>query len=250
MTVTYNNAPFSDGTESSLKARTGVLGVPYDFGSTTRSTGQAGGPEAVRLSYRGPEVEGLVDFGDLEIDEERSLDSVLDQLPYEVEDILENSAERLIVYGGDDAISYGVLAGMEEPFLIHFDAHDDYEESLYVDHASWVRHAVDDGLLAQIHQEGMRAPGSYGRIKRYQKTHPKSVCMVVDLDVFSPGDAPGVAVPEPFGPPSRDMWASICGLMAEFKPDVLVITELCPSRDHNEITARLAFRIGYHFASM
>ncbi len=129
----------------SLEARVAVLGVPTDEGSPFMP-GSRFGPRAIRehsLRFVGPEPgyfdpqQGrrflgsvlergqLVDCGDADI------------LPTNVEGTFANITESaraihqagalLVALGGDHAITYPVVRGIEEPcHVLHFDAHLDY----------------------------------------------------------------------------------------------------------------------------
>lgn len=253
--ITFNSAPYSEYGP----AKVGVLGAPMDFGATTYGAGQGKAPRGIRLSYKGPVLDGLVDLGDVTVID-RSLPQYLDDLAHEV-DLATSAVEHMVVLGGDDSVSYGVLKGLATAFgkplgLIHFDAHHDSADSSRLDHASWVAHAVKDGHASHISRVGTREPHSLDDIAQHvheageKEPWPEKSVLVVDMDWFDPSCAPGVATAEPGGVTAREGMSEIREAITRYDPVALVITEVVPDRDINDMTQRLAFRIAYDYCEL
>lgn len=253
--ITFNSAPYSEFGP----AKVGVLGAPMDFGATTYGSGQGKAPRGIRLSYKGPTLDGLVDLGDVDV-LDRSLLEYLNDLAGEV-NLATTAVERMVVLGGDDSVSYGVLKGLKEVFtqplgLIHFDAHHDSVDSPRLDHASWVAHAVKDGYVSHISRIGTREPHGLDDIAQHvhdaemKEPWPEKSVIVVDMDWFDPSCAPGVATAEPGGVAAQDGMSKIRDAITLHDPVALVITEVVPDRDINDMTQRLAFRIAYDYCEL
>ena len=72
-----------------------------------------------------------------------------------------------------------------------------------------------------------------------QHLHPKGpIHLSIDLDVFDSDIACGTSAATPFAPTLAEVLPAILNLSKQSK--VIDIAELCPSRDHNAKTARLA----------
>jgi formiminoglutamase len=83
----------------------------------------------------------------------------------------------------------------------------------------------------------------------YRKKHShrilKKLHISLDLDVFSSWIAPGTSASTPFGCPVDDVLQSLETLMSASSSRLLDIAELCPSRDVNGQTSRLAASMVY-----
>jgi arginase family enzyme len=250
MTTTFNGALFlPEQRVGDPKRAVGVLGAPYDLGSTTRATGQAQAPLGIRLSYRGPDLgPQVVELGDIGLDGmERSNATVADRVAAEVAAAMSTDVHNLIVLGGDDSISYGVVCGFDKPYVMHWDAHDDWDDDYHVlDHSNWARKAWEEDRMGIYSSHYVRVPGCKEQRQGY--IHNSGKVFVLDMDVFDPSDAPGVAVPEPFGQPARRLMRELRQAWRDHDTNCLVITEVVPALDHNEQAQRLAFRIAYDFA--
>lgn len=73
----------------------------------------------------------------------------------------------------------------------------------------------------------------------------KNLYVSVDIDVLDPAFAPGVSVPEPGGITSRELFKLIKQIAS--KTICLDLVEYNPLKDFNDITAKTACKIIYHF---
>jgi len=89
-------------------------------------------------------------------------------------------------------------------------------------------------------QDHLRSYRDRNSNHRLRKLH-----ISLDLDVFSSWIAPGTSASTPFGCPVEDIVESIETLMSASGIRLLDIAELCPSRDFNGQTARLAASLVY-----
>lgn len=227
----------------------GVLGVPCDIYADRR--GQAEAPGAIRalpwydtlitpdnVEFAIDDVPG-VDLGDVDAwrmaDRGEALGAISGALPDLRDDQL------LIVLGGDDAVSLPVVDQYAD-HLVHLDAHTD--RWTYPDrqlrHGSWVDHLAPDITVWQPY-----ARVGPGRSLDTPKTGARTV-LVFDLDCVDTGAAPGVVAPVPGGRPARVLLDLVYRYCATEHVRAVVVTELCPSRDHNDLTAHLAASVVQH----
>lgn len=72
---------------------------------------------------------------------------------------------------------------------------------------------------------------------------PAGFGITLDLDVFDPAEAPGVATPAPGGRPAAEWLAALAGLAARPGCRAVEIVELDPARDPDGRTAQLAVQL-------
>jgi hypothetical protein len=155
--------------------RVGVLGIPFDANSSFRR-GPARAPAAIRraldsesgntYSERGVRVwpsEFVVDHGDLRVPQRAGVRAPLDVIQRGVTRALATTP-RLLLLGGDHAITYPVVRAMAQRWgrlsLLQFDAHPDmypeYEGNRY-SHASPMARILEEGLVERLVQVGIRS---------------------------------------------------------------------------------------------
>jgi len=251
----------------------GIIGVPFDEKSSF-IRGAAGGPAAIRRVSTGktynPDTElevdlaeetVLVDLGD--VDTSGDVDKTFSGVETAVSEVVQRGAIPIIL-GGDHSITYPSVKGMAGRFehldLLHLDAHPDLYDELYGDrlsHACPLARILEDGLVDQLVQVGQRSftPQQRKLAQRYgvrtieawnltddlvlEFRNPLYISL--DLDVFDPAFAPGVAHHEPGGLTPRQVFNLIHRLKAAIVGFDLV--ELNPGRDVSDITAALAFKL-------
>lgn len=249
MVYTFADVPFREHG----KAKFGVLGLASDLGSTTAGGGQSEAPRSIRLSYAVPTApKSVIDLGDM-VPPKRDNDDFLELVSSQVEYSLRNQVKHLLVLGGDDSVAFGVVKGAykaeegKKVNLVHLDAHDDRspDTALGIDHANWVSHALP--YVDDYRSLGVRAPGCEEKHLWTGGLVEGPTVVVVDMDVLDPVYAPGVAVPEPFGWTSTKLLLTLKEVFMSRDVKALVINEVLPSRDMNELTSRTAFRLGYEF---
>ena len=167
---------------------------------------------------------------------------------------------RLLSLGGDHSISYPILDAYAEAYddltVIQFDAHpdlyEDFDDNPY-SHASPFARVLEQGRIRRLVQVGVRASNRHQReqaqrfgVQTFEAWRWREVLDIVfeppiyvslDLDVFDPGFAPGVAHHEPGGLTPRDVFDTLQRLPGLVGADVV---ELNPTRDHAGMTAALA----------
>ena len=259
-----------------------LLGAPSDANSSFLR-GAAAAPREIRAALHSPPanlwtetgvdlgVEGrLRDAGDLELgpngDDWGKLETgVRERLV---------AGERLIVLGGDHAISYPVVRAHREvlgPFsILHFDAHSD----LYHDfegnphsHASPFARIMEEEAATRLVQVGIRTLNDHLReqnqrfgvecveMSEWERIHDVvlegDVYVSVDLDVLDPAFAPGVSHWEPGGASTRQVLEVIHSLQRDSVRIVGAdVVELNPERDPSGMSAMVAARITRELAGV
>lgn len=270
-----------------------VVGVPLD-GASTFESGQRMGPFAIRsasVNCRGyhPELDVELfsylqgaDFGDVPM------------LPGYIEECYANTEAKLdqvyragavpFCLGGDHAVTLPLLrsaAKQHGPLaLVHFDAHYDNNDQYFgkpYNHATWVYHAVKEGLIdpAASIQAGMRGPCFITDRAQSQRLGIETITMAemrrmgeeevarrirervgerkvfcsFDIDFADPSCAPGTGTIEPGGYCSHEIFRLI-RCMKEMDLVGMDLVEVLPASDCSGITANLAAYILYDFLAM
>jgi agmatinase len=254
----------------------GVLGIPFDANSSFRR-GPARAPAAIRRamsseagnawSERGVRVwqdEQIVDHGDLKVAPRAGVRGPIDAIERGVTRALAITP-RLLLLGGDHAVSYPAVRAVAERWgrlsVLHFDAHPDmypeYEGNRY-SHASPMARILEEGLVDRLVQVGIRSPSPeqsavgrrYGvethpafdlaRIGRLRFSSPLYVSL--DMDGLDPAFAPGVSHPEPGGLTVRQVLDVIGAVRAPLVIGADIV-ELNPRLDPSGITAVVAAKL-------
>jgi guanidinopropionase len=233
-----------------------LAGVPFDLGATYRTgarQGPAGVREASRLIRQVNPTTGVApyrlcnigDVGDAPTDPlsiERSV-ALIGEFYQRVHAI----GAAPVSMGGDHTVPLPILRaiGKDRPLgLIQVDAHADTFDTFMgtkVNHATFVRRAVEEGLLdpARIIQVGLRGTRygdddlvfgrtaglrmmsmdeyeAMGRAAAVQEIRrvvgDGPVYITIDIDGLDPTDAPGTGVPEPGGISMRDVQMMLRGI--------------------------------------
>ena len=253
---------------------TAILGVPSDRHSSFLR-GAAGAPARIREALRAGSMNTwsesgrdiltsgkVADVGDVpDVDGEGGFDRVEEA----VSAILSGN-NRLLVLGGDHAITYPVLkavAAHHGPItLIHLDAHPDlYDiyEGDRLSHACTMARIMEEGLARRLIQIGIRASNGHQLaqaerfgVETYEmksirdiRNIPMSpleapVYLTLDLDVLDPAYAPGVSHFEPGGMSVRDLLSFIQALPVLVGADLV---EYNPERDPSGVTAMVAVKL-------
>ena len=194
-------------------------------------------------------------------------------------------AGRLLTLGGDHTIALPLLrcvARRHGPVaVLHFDAHldtwDTYFGAPYT-HGTPFRRASEEGLIdpARSLHVGIRGPlyastdleestrlgyatvacTDYDRLgldgvisAMRERLGDGPVYVSVDIDVIDPGMAPGTGTPEAGGLTSRELLATLRGLVGL---DIVSadIVEVAPAYDHAEVTGIAAAHVGFELLSV
>ena len=263
-----------------------LIGIPYDGGATYRS-GPRFGPRNVRaqscmirpwnpvLNVDPFSKWRVGDYGDLSVNP-LSLDDTFKRITSQLNAVLAAGARALCV-GGDHSILLPILRSVHKKFgpvaLVQFDAHNDTWGGYFGSphsHGTPVRRAVEEGLLIEVLQVGLRGQVYYkddfefGRKHKFsvitaeefhrggltpvakvlKRFRGKPVYLTLDIDVVDPAFAPGTGTPQVGGLSSFQ----ILELMRSLKGQSLVgadLVEVSPPYDNGEITSLLAANLLY-----
>jgi len=151
------------------------LGIPFDGGTSFRS-GARMGPAGVRensrllrpynmfVEVRPFDVFNVVDYGDVDV-VPSSFARTCGAIAARLGAVLDHHVIPLIC-GGDHSITLPVLRELRRlhgPInLIHFDSHFDFWDTYWGEekytHGTWLRRALEEGLLGKVAQAGIRGP--------------------------------------------------------------------------------------------
>ncbi|MET0597190.1 MAG: agmatinase [Mesorhizobium sp.] len=273
--------PFS-GTRSFMRRRLSrdlsgvdyaVMGIPYDL-STSGRPGARLGPEALRratsqLSWGEVWPWGfdpfdrlaVVDYGDVQYQRgqpQEMLEAVLAQARAAL-----SAGSRLVGLGGDHLVTYPLLKAHAEKHgplaLIQFDAHRDTAKSSFLDHGSFVRFAMDEGLIdphrsiqvgirtyydlddpiTVLHRPWIRENGVAALVAEIERVTGGLPCyLTFDVDCLDPAFAPGTGTPVVDGLLPHEVIDTIRALTG---PDIvgMDVVELSPPYDPTEVSALL-----------
>lgn len=261
-----------------------IVGVPFD-GGTTLHPGARHAPFTVRqqsVTLPG-HVPGLdVDVFDAVVVRDGGNVALTPFSPPMMREGVELSVRSVVdagaapfVVGGDHSVTLPVLraiAAARGPVaLVHIDAHADLtEDDAWLErhhHGTWLRHALDEGLVRDggLVQLGVRGPWK-GRDELDRARRHGGICfsaddvgfgiapvvaevrrrcgdwpvyVTFDVDAVDPAFAPGTGVRVCGGLSSREVLAflrSLAGLdLCGFD-----VVEVCPARDVSDVTSLLA----------
>ncbi|MBW9141502.1 MAG: agmatinase [Candidatus Aramenus sp.] len=272
------------------EVKAAFLGIPFDDAVTYRP-GARFGPMGIRQGSRllRPYNQFLdtypfdklnaCDLGDVNVIPGYILDTmkVIEESVYEV-----LTKRRLVPFiaGGDHSITLPVLRAMYKVYgkinLVHLDSHYDFWDTYWgkkYTHGSWLRRALEEGLLKDVIQAGIRAStfskedledkrrlGIKSFTIRELKLRPEEVIKEVnslegptyvslDIDVVDPAFAPGTGTPEVGGLTSFEIIELIRAM--RFKKLVgFDVVEVSPPYDLSELTTMLASNLIYEGMSV
>lgn len=180
-----------------------------------------------------------------------------------------------VIVGGDHSITYASFKAFashyKNPGLIVFDAHPDcYSEFNFPTHGDWLKALIEEGAVkpSNVIVVGLRAStvdeNAYYSSKKI-KTFPmkqlfnniENSCdslmemarefdglyVSVDIDAVDPAFAPGTGYVEPAGLSSREILYFIHRLKLLKNMKAFDIMEVCPGKDVNGMTVKLAARL-------
>lgn len=258
-----------------------VFGVPFDLATSGRP-GARFGPSALReasthlsMSKVWPwgfepfEHLEVVDFGDVQFHRGQTKEMI--ENTYSTSQYMIEEGVGTIMLGGDHCVTYSVLKAHAEKHgplaLIHFDAHRDILESPYLDHGTFVHHAIKENLIDQdhsiqigirthyenednmhvlyrnwVHENGWQAVLS--NIKKVVGN--RKVYLTIDIDSIDPAFAPGTGTPVVDGLFPNDI---ISILRNSMNIDIvgMDLVEVAPSYDNGEITSLLGASLVMEF---
>jgi len=182
--------------------------------------------------------------------------------------------ERLLVLGGDHAITYPVVQAHQrvhgEFTILHFDAHSDLYDEFDGNphsHASPFARIMEQGLATRLVQIGIRTLTDHLReqsarfgvevieMEQWDRIRGMdfegALYVSVDLDVLDPAFAPGVSHWEPGGASTRQVLEVLHTLGRDSVSLIGAdVVELNPVRDPSGMTAMVAARIAREIAGV
>lgn len=251
-----------------------LIGVPYDENSTF-SKGPALAPPKIRQMDTGGSANQFCeagikiadginykDLGDISF-KSKNKESAYNQIKQTILNELKNS-DKMISLGGDHSVSFPLIEAHTQKYenlhVLHLDAHadlyDDFEGNPY-SHASPFARLMERGILGSLTQVGIRTLNTHQQ-EQANKFGVKVIEMKdfnfdfiselkgplyisLDLDVLDPAFAPGISHHEPGGITTRDL----ISIIQQIKVPVVGadIVELNPTRDINDATAMVAYKL-------
>jgi len=250
----------------------GLLGVPYDSNSSFLR-GPSYAPPRIRLmdkdgsANRYAELGTLIseekayqDLGDIEFETTEGA-KAFDKIAQRVQ--LEVKKMKLLSLGGDHSITYPIVKAHSTKYqdlnILHIDAHPDLYNNFDnnpFSHASPFARIMENNLAKSLTQVGIRTLNAHQReqAKRFNvrqiemhnfntnflKDLRGPLYLSLDLDSLDPAFAPGVSHHEPGGLSVRDVLGIIQSIPVEIVGADIV--EYNPSRDHQNMTAMVAYK--------
>lgn len=250
----------------------GLLGVPYDSNSSFLR-GPSYAPPRIRLmdkdgsANRYAELGALIseekayqDLGDIEFDTvegAKAFAKIVQRVQNEIKKV------KLLCLGGDHSVTYPIVKAHSEKYqdlhILHIDAHPDlynnFDNNPY-SHASPFARIMENNLAKSLTQVGIRTLNAHQReqaarfnVKQIEmhnfntnflKELKGPLYLSLDLDSLDPAFAPGVSHHEPGGLSVRDVLHIIQSISVEIVGADIV--EYNPSRDHQNMTAMVAYK--------
>jgi agmatinase len=279
---TFARLPQCDGKEKAV-----FLGIPFDDAVTYRP-GARFGPMGIRQGSRllrpyNP-FQDVYPFDELQVCDSGDIDVI----PGYVEDTMRVVTESMrstmrrvtaFVAGGDHSITLPILRAIRSEVgkvnLVHLDSHYDFWDTYWgkkYTHGSWLRRALEEGLLGEVVQVGIRgslfskedvktseelgikvftvrdAKRDVDSVLREVNSLRGRTYVSVDIDVVDPAFAPGTGTPEVGGLTSFELLEILRKLELNLVGSDVV--EVSPPFDHAELTSMLASNVIYELMSL
>lgn len=262
------------------RARYAIFGVPFDSTVSYRP-GQRFAPNSIRSSSAQLETISLrfgidledvafTDIGDVGVS--LSLEETLQRVGDTVKELVSFNKVPVCM-GGEHTVTAGILRGTGRTSLLVFDAHLDLRSSymgLTLCHASWLRYAIEAGLVEDVLVVGARGfcreEMEYAS-KRVRYLTPidlrkgdgeeslasflngvEKLYVSVDIDAFDPAYAPGVGNPEPDGLSTFEVFSILESIRSRNIVGFDVV-EVSPPYDSG-ITSSLAAKMLFELISL
>ncbi len=250
------------------KARTVLVGVPYD-GTSTYRPGSRFAPSSIRESSYG--LESYSPYQDKDLREIKFFD--IGDIPLSYSDVQLNikiiesfilklilKSKKTICIGGEHLISYPIVKAYKKKYkdlvVIHLDAHSDLANSFRGEkfsHATVMRRIAELVGFENLYQLGIRSMVREDKLlpKRKEnmcmfnlskseeylnKIKDKPIYVSIDLDVLDPAYFPGTGTPEPGGVTFKELLKFIL-LLKDFHVVGADVVELSPHYDQSGISS-------------
>jgi arginase len=252
-----------------------VTGIPYDANSSFLK-GPAFAPARIRLmdkegsansfSESVTEIKDGVNYKDVSdlFFENTNPIKAFDTIKNHIQKLLEDGS-KIISLGGDHSVSYPIIDAFADKHdklnILHLDAHGDlyenFDDNPY-SHASPFARLMETGKINSLTQVGVRTQTTHlkAQAKKFGvtvidminfnfdfiKNLQAPLYVSLDIDVLDPAFAPGISHHEPGGLSTRELIKIIQLLNG---PSIVGadIVEYNPSRDINNVTAMVAYKL-------
>jgi arginase len=251
-----------------------TIGIPFD-GNSSFLKGPALAPSRIRLMdadgssnafcENGKEIlngKNYIDLGDisfLETNPEFVYSTIKQKIQHEL-----MVSGKIICFGGDHSVSFPIIEAYTGKFtnlnVLHLDAHadlyDNFDNNPF-SHASPFARLMEKGIVKSLTQVGIRTLNTHQKdqVKLFKvqviemkdfnydfiKTLQSPLYISLDLDVLDPAFAPGISHHEPGGLTTRELINIIQSITVSIVGADIV--EYNPTRDINNMTARVAYKL-------
>ncbi len=251
-----------------------LIGIPYDSNSSFLR-GPSYAPPRIRLMDKDGsansyaelglpifENETYIDKGDLTFpttDPKKGFQIIREAIAKQIK------THKVLSLGGDHSVTYPVIKAYSEKYpnlnILHIDAHpdlyDNFDDNPF-SHASPFARIMENKLCQSLTQVGIRTlnPPQRAQVKRFgvKQVEMKDfsyafindlkgpLYISLDLDSIDPAFAPGVSHHEPGGLTVRDVLTILQRIPSSVEIVGADIVEYNPTRDHQNMTAMVAYK--------
>lgn len=251
-----------------------LIGVPYDDNSTF-AKGPALAPPKIRQMDTGGSANRFCEFG-IEIAEDKNYVDLGDinfeglnraEVYEKIKSTILNELtpnDKILSLGGDHSVSFPLIEAYAQKYpnlhVLHLDAHadlyDDFEGNPF-SHASPFARLMEKNILKSLTQVGVRTLNTHQQHQadefgvkivemkdlnfNFVSALEGPLYISLDLDVLDPAYAPGISHHEPGGMSSRQLISIIQQINVPIVGADIV--ELNPTRDINDATAMIAYKL-------
>lgn len=257
-----------------------LIGIPFDKNSSYKE-GSALAPSRIRLmdaegsgnrfSEFGVEISEGTNYKDLGDIDFKSMNREAAYLQIKNTILKELKVpDKIISFGGDHSVSFPLIEAHAHKYpslnVLHFDAHadlyDNFEDNPY-SHASPFARLMEKNLLGSLTQVGIRTLNTHQQeqadrfgvkvieMKDFNFDFITSLegplYISLDIDVLDPAFAPGISHHEPGGMTTRQL----ISIIQQINVPIIGadIVELNPTRDINNVTAMVVYKLFKEIAS-
>lgn len=252
-----------------------LIKIPFSKGSLGRSEGCKLGPDKIvklveEFWFSEDKALPMFDIDEINVDN-NNLSLTHDNIFKKISEIKTN----FIALGGDHSITYSIFKAFAQQFnnpgIIVFDAHPDLMPPNNLDHETYLRKLIEDGIVKKENvvlvalrnwddEEYKYIQGN--RLKVYPMKNISmegltNICDAVmsvakewdalylslDIDSVDPAFAPGTGYIEPAGLTSRELLYFIHRIKLLKNLKAIDIVEVNPEKDLNNMTSRLAAKL-------
>lgn len=237
---------FSGSLEKPEKARSFLLGVPFDAGCIS-IPGQRLAPQAIRNYLEALEAweTGIYDLGDLITAPEFPV------LEKRLADTVSRIPGKFVALGGDHSITLPIVEALKPKLVVSFDAHcDSRDEYLGGRHnAATVMKRVSEiteTLVLGVRQKVGGTCVMLEDLASFSAKDKKNAYLSIDVDVLDPSIMPGTGTPVPPGLSLQ----GLLSLLDQFNPVGADLVEVNPLIEKNvscSVAARIVERLFKRF---